>query len=162
MALNFRDSQKIGKLGEVVVVDFVKRIHPRWVVTPIVTKERQKKFGDYEIDAIKRVIYIEIKTEETDKWGNFFLEEWSNDETPGWLRYCEADLVFYLFLNDKKLYAMNLKKLKRWAYTDENITRYTLKSQRKYTQMNNTKGYCMPIEHCRKLGKEIDFFEVIL
>lgn len=114
----------------------------------------QKQFGDWvqlTSDGIWRT--IELKAEESNKYGNFFLESWSNREPPywtrGWMDTCRADYLFYYFVEQRELYVFDFNKLKQWAFGDRNqnpnIYKYPEKPQDKYTQLNATFGWCVPI-----------------
>jgi hypothetical protein len=52
---------------------------------------------------------------------NFFFETISNLEkgTPGCMLYTEADLLFYVFLNDFSLYVIKVSELKKWISDNE-------------------------------------------
>jgi hypothetical protein len=102
---------------------------------------------------------VEIKVEEDDKYGNLFLETWSNrnlehrdshiarGSNPGWFLKCQADLLFYYFVMQDKLYVFDLFKLKRWAFREGRIysAEFKEKLQGKRLQQNDTWGRCVPI-----------------
>ena len=126
----------------------------------------QEKQGDAIMEAANtgNVISIELKTEEKHT-GNLFLEAWSNKclenyqywrsngLNPGWMLKANADYIFYYFLNTDDLYIIRTIALQRWAfgYTGDkkehqaNIYRYKEKPQNKYSQLNKTTGWIVPI-----------------
>ena len=98
----------------------------------------------------KSIYFIDLKTENEDKYGNLFLETWSNKKrnTPGWFPPdvgVKADFVYYIFLKQKILYILDLPKLRKWAFEEGNIRRYPEKMQNKYDQLNDTWGRCVKI-----------------
>lgn len=111
-------------------------------------KELQKTIGDAALNAKDGKIYcLEIKAEVENKYGNFFLETWSNRKwfNPGWMYTLRTDILLYYFCKEKDLYTIDFNKLKAWAFIDGNIYKYPEKSQSKYTQLNDTWGRCVPI-----------------
>ena len=110
----------------------------------------QQNFGDLIVKKGKSIYFIDLKTENEDKYGNFFLETWSNKKrnTPGWFPPeggVKADFVYYIFLRQKLLYILDLPKLRKWAFEKGNIQRYPEKMQNKYDQLNDTWGRCVRI-----------------
>jgi len=111
-------------------------------------KKYPRSFGNYA----GAVIGLELKAELEDRYGNFFLEMFSNKRLflPGWMLTCFADFLLYYFCETGDLYLMNFKKLKEWAfYVDQGshsmrITKYDFKEQDKRQQRNDTWGYCVP------------------
>jgi hypothetical protein len=122
------------------------------------SRELQKSVGDLLFNDGKTgaVWTVEIKSEYT-KRPNLFLETWSNRSrfTPGWMfTLANVDLLFYYFIESSDLYIMRFDKLRRWSFggngTPGNIYAYEEKQQRKYNQMNDTCGRCVPIDIIRK------------
>lgn len=127
--------------------------------------EFQKKYGDVLIQEKKSngMWTVEIKAEKSPS-PNFFLEHWSNGKwlTTGWMFTLQADLLFYHFLDSDELYIMKLPHLQRWFHFGEGFNksepclyrpgceRFPLKRQKKYDQLNDTWGRCVPIEVVRK------------
>lgn len=105
---------------------------------------------------------VEIKIEEENKYGNLFLETWSNKNleergkyiargnNPGWMMKVHSDLLLYYFIRSDDLIAADLFKLKRWAFgacgLPGNIYRFPEKVQNKYSQLNDTWGRVVPID----------------
>lgn len=95
---------------------------------------------------------VELKCEQENKYGNLFIETWSNrhDYRRGWFDYCGADELWYYFVTNKQLYRCSLLELKQWAKAQQFDGRPRLhcfpeKQQGKYTQNNDTWGHCVPI-----------------
>jgi hypothetical protein len=129
-------------------------------------KEAQKILGDYIINIDEnKAVSIEIKTEPENKYGNLFLEMWSNlsKTTPGWLVTCNADVLWYFFQKERELYQIDMKELKDWAFKRQCVFKYPekFKMQRKYRQKNDTWGYCFPISMLMdELGDKMELIKV--
>lgn len=127
------------------------------------SREMQKSIGDVISNAgvgiahsaalrglgisVGDVVGTELKAEEEEKYGNFFLEEWSNKkwETLGWLHTLDTDLLWYYFLDTRNLYEISFHLLKKWWEEEGRHCGYDLKRQRKHEQLNDTWGWCVPI-----------------
>lgn len=110
---------------------------------------------------------VEVKIEQVHT-GNLFLETWSNKNldsreshasrgsTLGWMYKVKADLLFYYFLPNDKLYVFDFFVLKRWAFgcdgREGRRREYKEVMQKVHTQMNDTWGCLVPIED---LGREL-------
>jgi hypothetical protein len=117
----------------------------------------QTTVGDVLLNSDPDQIWgIEIKAEEEERWGNFFLELFSNRKwgTPGWMVTLQSDLLFYYFLDTDRLYVMNLPRLQCWAFSDGQLWRHPQKRQNKYAQLNDTWGACVPI---KRIQREVGF-----
>lgn len=119
----------------------------------------QEQAGDVMFNTSSGTLWtIECKAELLNAHGNFFFESWSNKRqfNPGWLWKVQADYLLYHFLNDEdgyeqdEVYVINLFDLRTWLFETVNgrwrITRWPEKRQDKYEQLNDTWGYCVPIE----------------
>jgi len=126
------------------------------------SKFLQKEVGDVVLNtSLKEVVSIEIKSEQENKYGNVFLETWSNRHrfTLGWMYTLNADFLFYYFVNDKQLLICNFQSLKKWAFIESKIYKYNEKLQSKYIQLNDTWGRCVPI---KTLKNELNFKEFVI
>lgn len=153
---SFIECQKIEIKGYELVKPYLKENFDEFVY--VNTEERselilafQQNFGDLIVKKNKAIFFIDIKTEKEDKYGNLFLETWSNKKrnTPGWVVPgvgVKADFVYYIFLKQRILYILDLPKLRKWAFEDKNIERYPEKMQNKYDQLNDTWGRCVKIQ----------------
>ena len=111
-------------------------------------RELQKTVGDALYNADAETIYsVEVKAEESNEHGNFFLETWSNRHqfTQGWMYTLKADLLLYHFLRDDELYKIPFAKLKKWAFHNARIYDFPERQATKYDQLNDTWGRCVPI-----------------
>ena len=157
----YNENTKLGKIGEQLIHSYLtSRLSSDSKVIFIRGQVNQRNCGD--ICVIKpegQKIFIEVKTEASNKHENFFLEEFSNRKTrkPGWMRYCNADILFYVFLKSNEVYAMSLSKLQRWFYETGIFRDYPLKLQRSNEQDNDTYGYVVPIKNLVELGNTIKF-----
>jgi hypothetical protein len=152
---SFQECQKIENQGYELIKPYLNNNFDECVY--VNTSERnelvlafQQNFGDLIVKKNGTIYFIDIKTENEDKYGNFFLETWSNKKrnTPGWFVPeigVKADFVYYIFLGSKILYILDLPKLRKWAFEDNNIERYPEKMQKKYDQLNDTWGRCVKI-----------------
>lgn len=110
----------------------------------------QRSAGDALAQCNGKVYGVEIKTET--KWtGNLFLETWSNKHRgrPGWLFTLNADMLLYHFSDRNVLYSIPFQRLQRWAEGLEVEgwpENFVERQQRKYDQMNDTWGRCVPVE----------------
>src|SRR5262245_34199884 len=103
-----------------------------------------------------RVLGVELKSEERDGHGNFFLETWSNCEhgyqKAGWMITLRSDVLLYYFVAEKRLYSIPFARLWQWAFRlpgkvgpQGRIFDFPEKPQTKYEQRNLTMGRCVPI-----------------
>ncbi len=160
---SFQECQKVEEMGYELIKPFLKKNYDEYVY--VNTAERnelilafQQNFGDLIVKKKKAIYFIDLKTENEDKYGNLFLETWSNKKrnTPGWFPPevgVKADFVYYIFLKQKVLYILDLPKLRKWAFEDGNITNYSEKKQSKYIQLNDTWGRCVKIADLIKAGQ---------
>lgn len=112
-------------------------------------RELQKSIGDLLYNADADTVYsAEVKAEESNAHGNFFLEIWSNRSrfTPGWMFTLKTDLLLYHFIQNDELYVIPFERLRRWAFHDLKIWEHPERKQGKYDQLNDTWGRCVPIK----------------
>lgn len=112
-------------------------------------RELQKTVGDALYNSDAETIYaVEVKAEETCRYGNFFLETWSNRRlfTAGWMFHLNTDLLLYHFLEEDLLYRIPYGRLRAWAFHEGRIYAFPERKQSKYAQLNDTWGRCVPIE----------------
>ena len=102
---------------------------------------------------------VDVKSEETNKHGNFFLESWSNKARGkrGWMFTAHYTKLWYYFLDTSELFIIDFARLKTWAV--ERITDFPEREQNKYDQLNDTWGRCVPIGVIRN---EVGFDEEIV
>lgn len=95
------------------------------------------------------VLAVEFKVEAENRWGNAFLEIWSNlpARKKGWLHTLRADYLAYAFVASSELWVIDLPRLQKWAFDNDkrNLRRFEPKPQRKYSQLNVTVGSCVPL-----------------
>jgi hypothetical protein len=112
--------------------------------------------GDYVVNSDELTAYrIEHKCEYTNKYGNFWLETFSNKSRGklGWLFTNQADFLLYHFMREGQVYLVSLPALRRWLYSESSSRnkpiahRYPHRMQVTHAQMNDTWGYCVPIVH---------------
>lgn len=134
-------------------------------------RELQCSVGDMLYNADADTIYAaEIKAEETNKHGNFFLETWSNRSrfTVGWMYTLRADLLLYHFLEQDELHVIQFERLRKWAFHAGQIYKFPERVQAKRDQLNDTWGRCVPIDllceairivpafHPEQMGRALD------
>lgn len=151
--LDYKKSVVIGELGEKLVSNYLHRLYPNSTITFIDSPELQKSHGDFYWKVGNETYSFDVKTEESDKYGNFFFEYWSNRQrgTYGWGPSSQMSLLAYLFLKERRLFFFNFKKFQDWAYLEKNIFSYPLKKQGKYNQLNDSWGHCVPVTFYREI-----------
>ena len=119
----------------------------------VVNVEENPDYQQIDVDLIwttqKRTYTVEIKADRWHKTGNFFFETISNQEkgTPGCFLYTKADLIFYYFLEIKRLHILPMPATRTWflAHQERFPKRSTttpIGSEEYYT----TVGRLVPIE----------------
>lgn len=160
----FSDASAIESSAMRLVLPWIKRAYPRYVLTQKgrLAVELQRSVGDALVNATDgRILGLEVKAEQVDRYGNLFLETWSNRErfTPGWMITLNADVLLYCFIDTRMLYAMDFQELKQWAFWKGRIYAFPEKRQSAYSQINDTWGRCAPIATLRS---EIRVLEIPL
>lgn len=162
---SFKSCQEIEKRALPDLIPFLMRYcyEGRFVLTDkgALSKEIQKMAGDALLNGSEGTLWtVDWKVEEENKYGNFFLETWSNLRhgfyTVGWMFTLQTDRLLYYFLKEKMLYSIPFLRLKTWAFVDRQIYKYPELLQGKHVQLNKTYGRCVPIEVIRK---EVTFKE---
>ena len=170
---SFVQASKIETESKAILLPFIQeRAHNGQFVVcskgPL-ARSIQEVIGDviYNSSA-ERIWTVELKAERTAKYGNFFLETWSNRNLEdrgshshrgsnlGWLFKLRSDLLFYHFLDEDELYIFDFFKLKQWAFGTVDrpgqIFSFPERCQAKYPQHNDTWGRCVKIEVLTTLG----------
>ncbi len=148
------DASEVERAGMFDLALYAKKTSPGIRLASTFNQEvLQMMTGDFLAKVEKNfVVAVEVKVEQEDRYGNLFLETWSNRSRwrRGWLDKCEADELWYYFLDEKELYICNIGNLKQWAFGsgDEAGRIYDFKEacQRKREQKNDTWGRCVPID----------------
>jgi hypothetical protein len=118
--------------------------------------ELQKSVGDVLVNSTREhVTCIEVKAEEQHT-GNLFLERWSNRSrfTAGWFETLNTDLLWCHFLDADVVYELPFARLRQWMYWHERrghplANRFEHAKQQKYSQLNDTWGYIVPLRDLR-------------
>ena len=154
---NIKKCFDIGRNGllELLPLLNTKAFGGRFVITNKgnISKFLQKTVGDIIFNCINQETWsIEVKTEEENKYNNFYLETWSNLSrlTPGWMITLKADFLWYYFQDIKVLYSIQLPKLQDWAFRKRRIYAFPEKKQTKTIQLNDTWGRCVAISIIQK------------
>lgn len=115
---SFTEASEIEREGMLVLTPYLKKIcdNAEFVITGK-SYFAQKFLGDAVARMNGKAKFIEIKVERVHT-GNLFLETWSNrsQRTPGWMLTCLADLLWYYFLDENKLYTVHMPTLQLWAF----------------------------------------------
>lgn len=166
---SFRKAQGLAIRGLEDIVPFIRSraTGGQFVLTDKGTLSEllQKSAGDALLNFATRCWGVELKTEEENKYGNFFLETWSNRkfsmQNPGWMYTLKTDILLYYFLNSGELFSMKFDDLWDWSFCKRSerglcgrVYDYPEKPQGKYEQLNETWGRCVPIE---VIGREVGF-----
>ncbi len=99
---------------------------------------------------------IELKVEVRNRWGNLFLESFSNRKwmTRGWMDYSQADWLWWYFLEQRELYHMDFAELREWMFggkgKEAHALKYPERLQSKHEQANDTWGWAVPIADLRE------------
>jgi hypothetical protein len=113
-----------------------------------ITDQIQLLGCDYLLQTPKGVsVAVEMKCEKSNKYGNLFIELFSNTSPSrlGWGVTAGCDLLGYTFADDGITYFMNWPLVKNWGFKSQNFFNYPLKAQSKYQQKNIAYGFCVPI-----------------
>ena len=132
----------------------------------------QETIGDVLMThRIGRLVSVEIKAEQSNNYGNLFLECWSNlnlgdanawegrGSNPGWAWKLHPGLLFYHFLDQDELYIFKGYRLWKWMHDTPSqsgakgatrIHDFPRKPQNKYSQKNDTWGHCVPLNILRE------------
>lgn len=162
---SFKDSNRIGKLGEQEVLGYLEKILPNLNKIENVTlnKEYQKK----DIDAILHFINgekisIEVKTDTHEEPKYFAYEAWSSleDSTPGCMVACEADLLFYFFCKTGELFQIKLQDYKQWVEKNKFNFREILVKNSSWTKEYNSVVYLIPKEMLKASFKSVVIYNV--
>lgn len=148
----FDDARKIEQRSMDILRPWIRQraFNGQYVLTskgPL-SRELQSSVGDVLYNSDADTIYsIEVKAEEHNRHGNFFLETWSNRArfTLGWMFTLRADLLLYHFVEDDELHVLPFQRLRKWAFHDGRIYSFPERRQSKYDQLNDTWGRCVPI-----------------
>ena len=99
------------------------------------SRELQKRYGDAASQHNGDIVFVEMKAEEDCKYGNLFLETWSNRRrfTLGWMYTLNADVLLYYFLDERCMYSINFTSLRKWAFHEGRIYHYPEKVQNSAT-----------------------------
>ena len=138
----------VEKLAEADLLPYMEQRWPTFVYLTRHHKLVQKFCGDVLARDCETAKYIEIKAEQKHT-GNLFIEYWSNRHrhTMGWFHICQADWLWYYFVDDRKLYVFQMQELREWARGDKGrLLNYPLVRQNKYDQLNDTWGYLVPVD----------------
>jgi hypothetical protein len=150
----FRDCQGIEARGLAVLVPFLERMAWRGRIVATdkgpLSQELQASFGDFFAnDEAGKIYGIEVKCEEENRSGNFYLETWSNlnfdRRKLGWMYSQKADCIWYYFIQSDELFSIPTRRLFEWAFVEGSIYAYPERVQRKHAQFNVTAGRCVPI-----------------
>jgi hypothetical protein len=174
---SFHRCQEIESRGMTMLDPFFKTIsrNGQFVHTDKgrLSRELQLTTGDVLMNnKAGDLVAIEAKVEEENKYGNFFLETWSNlsQRRRGWMETLKnTDQLFYLFLDTRELFCIPFPKLNKWAFDPQldghkrdgdplykrgRLDDFRMFKQAKYEQANDTWGCPVPI---RTIFAEVGF-----
>lgn len=167
----FEEAVKVEEEGMRYLMPFFRSLSYRGQIVRIMKGELaqklQQEVGDIMFNSQKDqgLLSVELKIENKNEYGNFFLETWSNKtrEKPGWMcNGLSATWLGYFFIREQDLYMMRLADLRKWAFQTPShrghqcrIEDFPEKVQRTRKQMNDTWGRLVPIA---TLQQEIDMW----
>lgn len=148
----FRKKQEIEKASLKILLPFVEQ--QGWGSHYVLTQEGkksleiQKIYGDILMNHLGALVCVEVKCEQENKFGNLYLETWSNRSryTLGWMFTLQCDVLLYHFLSDDELYVLRFDKLREWAFHKQQIWKFEEKPEGQSDQQNDTWGRCVPIK----------------
>ena len=159
-------SHILGNTAEEEILGFLTTMAGRVEVTKA-SDFLQTVWGDFTILRQDKPFGIELKAEQSNRYGNLFLETWSNRKwrTLGWMYKLRGDSLFYYFVEEKELWTLRVDSLLDWAFGadtgDGQIYRFPEKKQCKHDQKNDSWGRCVPIAVLQKeLGGDIKQFRL--
>lgn len=166
MSNAFEQARGVEAISREILHPFIEQraLNGQYITTDKgrLARELQKTVGDVLMNgADGRLFAVEIKAERKNEYSNLFLEIWSNLSryTPGWMLTLDCDVLFYHFIEDDDLLIIDFQKLKHWAFRQEasktphrigNIWKFPLRKQKRYSQLNDTHGACVPISVLRE------------
>lgn len=154
MAKNYQESRDIERQGLDIMLAWAQARNPHLSVTEVDGKEAQKYMGDIHLGPM----FIEAKTEQTNKHRNIFLETWSNKKWAkrSWLWHFQGDWYWYYFLESDELYFMHASDLWNWCFNEDGTESSAFKSlPEKHVecdQLNDAWGRPVPIYELKRLG----------
>lgn len=123
------ETLKVAKQASMDIENYLKS-KPETV--SVINVEDDKRFQEKDIDLLwiynhkgkEQMKMIEIKGDRYSHTGNFFIETDSNKNkgTPGCFMYCEADYIFYYFIDTGEINIMPMIRSRRWFKS--NIDRF--------------------------------------
>lgn len=146
---SFRQASEIEKQAEAVLLPYMEKTWPGCVYYATRHHPLVQKFdGDFLVKRCGNAKYIEIKAERKHT-GNLFIETWSNKQrkTLGWFHVCQADWLWYFFLDNNSLYVVPMNSLREWARGSHyRLLQFNERKQQAYSQLNDTWGRLVPID----------------
>jgi len=165
----FYDCRRIEALGLKMAERFLERHGADYILVEggQTAKFLQQIAGDIiaRMPKNRRFWAIEVKTERENRWGNIFIEWFSNRNledrnshgcrgtSMGWFAELRSDLLWYQFLDSQEIHIFDLFALQRWALwtppedreqRHPRIFQYNLKPEGITNQKNDTWGFCVP------------------
>ena len=118
-------------------------------IEPIESKLAQRYLGDYLAVKNDKAYILEFKAEEKHT-GNLFIEIWSNEGVnQGWFRKCRADYIIYHFLDNGKVYLIDLPEFKKQLIESN----HRQVKQAKHDQKNVSVGLLVPVSEYSSVRK---------
>lgn len=137
-------------------------------------KAIQKRVGDFtevRVNDGAIVAYHEAKMEKEKRRGNLFIETWSNFSAEGerakegWLTSCQADVLWYGFVDTAELFEIPWPALQAWLLAPHptrthplgigrvaRIDTYMERAQEQTRQKNTTVGRLVPLADLQAAG----------
>lgn len=147
MADNYQHALDIERRGVELTTSLLRNEGAS--VTPITNKEQQLLYGDLQVSGHQFSGYAEVKTEERNPNGNFFVETFScrnrQYRNPGWLFKSRCDWLVYVFLDEMTARVMDYQRLSDWVTDRVFAGRNFRHTKAKCDQKNDTWGLLVPI-----------------
>ena len=158
---NFKDSLIAGKLGEDIVIDYIKKKNYFQSIEDVseIRKYQNKDIDLLCVDKYGKEYSIEIKTDSYDS-GNIFFETVSSIEnsTKGCMIKTEAYFLFYYFILTHELYIFNMNKYRKWVLGNQNCFKKACVKNEGFRSL----GLLVPKEKIEKCFDKKYFRKVII
>lgn len=154
---SFRKCRRMSRRGVELVKNWLESSSDVRLVEEVKDTTLQRTRGDLKVTLYNDLIrFVEVKTEQENRYGNFFFETQSNQAAgkTGWLYVCECDDLVYMFDDQKEAYLLNGPEVRAWAHTDE-FNEAPEKTQGKWDQKNKTLGRPHSIKKLQEKGLAI-------
>ena len=159
---------KIAKQASQDLENFLKQQEE---TVDVINVEDDSSFRKKDVDLVWNIhdnqkkideVWVEIKGDTHHKTGNFFFETISNKSknTPGCFLYTEAKLLFYYFVQIKKLYILPMPQTREWFKKYKNTFQERETKTPAGSSYYTTVGRLVPIHKVLSSVEGIEVFDL--